>query len=103
MLRGREAVRADRRLRADEKHIRTQSAISYKTSTLSLFLSITVFSVRMRFSSARKTRLARAARRCCENLRGRKTVRADRRLRTDEKHIRTQSTILNKTPRRMRG
>jgi len=30
-------------------------------------------------------------------LRGRKTVRADRRLRTDEKHIRAQSTILYKS------
>jgi hypothetical protein len=29
-------------------------------------------------------------------LRGRKAVRADRRLRTDEKHIRAQSTILSK-------
>jgi len=42
--------------------------------------------------------LARAARRFWENLRGRKTVRADRRLRTDEKRIRAQATILNKTP-----
>jgi hypothetical protein len=62
-LRGREAVRADRRLRTDEKHIRTQSAISDKSNPKpSLRLSITVFSVRMRFSFARKTRLARAAR-----------------------------------------
>jgi ABC-type transport system involved in cytochrome bd biosynthesis fused ATPase/permease subunit len=58
-------------------------------------LTITVFSVWMRFSSAQKTRLARAARRFCENLRGRKTVRADRRLRTDEKHIRAQSAIFD--------
>jgi hypothetical protein len=29
ILRGRETVRADRRLRTDEKHIRAQSAISY--------------------------------------------------------------------------
>ena len=49
MLRGREAVRADRRLHADEKHIRTQSAIVYKTLEASLLLSITVFFVRMRF------------------------------------------------------
>jgi len=62
LLRGREVVRADRRLGTDEKHIRAQSAISYKTPALSSFLSITVFSVRMRFSSAQKTRLARAAR-----------------------------------------
>ena len=33
-------------------------------------------------------------------LRGREAVRADRRLRTDEKAIRAQSTILNKTPYR---
>jgi hypothetical protein len=30
-------------------------------------------------------------------LLGRETVRADHRLRTDEKHIRAQSTILDKT------
>jgi len=63
MLRGREAVRADRRLCADEKHIRTQSAILYKSNPKPfLLLSITVFSARMRFSSAQKTWLARAAR-----------------------------------------
>jgi len=61
-LRGRETVRADHRSGTDEKHIRAQSAISNKTPALSLFLSITVFSVRMRFSSVQKTRLARAAR-----------------------------------------
>jgi len=60
-LRGRKTVRADRRLRADEKHIRAQSTILYKTTALSLSLSITVFFVRIRFSSARKTRLARAS------------------------------------------
>ena len=32
MLRGREAVRADRRLRTDEKAIRAQSAILYKSN-----------------------------------------------------------------------
>ncbi|HEY5292375.1 MAG TPA: hypothetical protein VIJ43_08700, partial [Burkholderiales bacterium] len=47
----------------DEKHIRAQSAILYKSHPKPpLFLSITVFSVRMRFSSVQKTRLARAAR-----------------------------------------
>jgi hypothetical protein len=61
-LRGQEAVRADRRLRTDEKHIRAQTAILDKTLTLCLVLTITVFSVRMCFSSVRKTRLARAAR-----------------------------------------
>jgi len=49
-------------LGTDEKHIRAQSTILYKTPALSLFLTITVFSARMRFSSAQKTRLARAAR-----------------------------------------
>jgi hypothetical protein len=97
LLRGRKTVRADRRLRTDEKHIRAQSAVLDKTPTPSLLLTITVFFARMRFSSAQKTRLARAARRFCENLRGRKTVRADRRLRTDEKHIRAQSAILDKS------
>jgi len=29
MLRGRETIRADRRLGADEKHIRAQSAVLY--------------------------------------------------------------------------
>jgi len=33
-------------------------------------------------------------------LRGRETVRADRRVRTDEKHIRAHSTILYGNPRR---
>jgi len=56
-----------------------------------------MFSERMRFSSVRKTWLARAARRVFENLRGRKSVRADRRLRTDEKHIRAQSAIVDET------
>ncbi|HEY5291452.1 MAG TPA: hypothetical protein VIJ43_03975, partial [Burkholderiales bacterium] len=32
----------------DEKHIRVQSAILYKTPALSLFLSLTAFFVRMR-------------------------------------------------------
>jgi len=74
-----------------------------------LLLSITLFSVRMRFSSVRKTGLARGARNgrtpaltdaagqielWRSNLRGRRPVRADRRLRTDEKRIRAQSAIL---------
>jgi hypothetical protein len=62
-LRGRRPVRADRRLRADEKRIRTQSAILYKSNPKPLLLlSITVFLVRMCFLSVPKTRLARAAR-----------------------------------------
>jgi hypothetical protein len=69
MLRGRETVRADRRLRTDEKHIRTQSAILYNPPALRLVLTITVFSVRMRFSSAQKTRLARAARKSAGGMR----------------------------------
>jgi hypothetical protein len=36
-------------------------------------------------------------------LRGREAVRADRRLCADEKHIRTQSAILNKTPNTVFG
>jgi hypothetical protein len=47
-------------LRADEKHIRTQSAILYKGNPKTLLLlSITMFLVRMRFSSVPKTWLAR--------------------------------------------
>jgi hypothetical protein len=46
MLRGREAVRADRRLRTDEKHIRTQSAILYKTLKPCLVFTVTAFCVR---------------------------------------------------------
>jgi len=62
MLRGRETVRAHRRLRTDEKHIRAQSTILYKNQPKPpLFLFITVFSARMRFSSAQKTRLARVS------------------------------------------
>jgi hypothetical protein len=34
---------------------------------------------------------------CSSKLRGRRPVRADRRLRADEKRIRTQSAILDKT------
>jgi hypothetical protein len=46
-LRGREAVRAGHRLRADEKHIRAQSAILDKGKRkMSLLLSITMFLVR---------------------------------------------------------
>jgi len=62
-LRGRRPVRADHRLRVDEKHIRAQAAILDKNHPKPpLFLFITVFSVRMRFLSVQKTRLARAAR-----------------------------------------
>jgi head-tail adaptor len=100
-LRGRRPVRADRRLRTDEKHIRAQSVILDKNNPKSLL-----------FSSVWKTRLARAARNGRvptsadvggylklrrSNLRGRRPVRADRRLRTDEKHIRAQSAILDKS------
>jgi hypothetical protein len=62
MLRGREAVRADHRLCTDEKHIRAQSAILDETPMPCLLLTRTVFSVRMRFLSVQKRRLARAAR-----------------------------------------
>jgi hypothetical protein len=62
MLRGREAVRADHRLRTDEKRIRAQSTILHKILILPLFLFITAFSVRMRFLSVQKTWLARVAR-----------------------------------------
>jgi hypothetical protein len=61
-LRGRRPVRADRRLRADEKHIRAQSAIMYENNPKPLsFLSITLFSERMCLSSVQKTGLARAS------------------------------------------
>jgi hypothetical protein len=50
-------------LRADEKHIRAQSAILYENHPKPpLLLSKTVFSERMCFPSAQKTGLARAAR-----------------------------------------
>jgi len=68
-LRGRETVRADRRLRTDEKRIRAQSTILDKTFTLCLLLTITVFSVRMRFLSVQKIRLARAARKLARGMR----------------------------------
>jgi hypothetical protein len=62
MLRGREAVRADRRLRTDEKRIRAQSTISYKRNPKpSLFLSITAFSVRMVFIRTENAVGARSA------------------------------------------
>jgi hypothetical protein len=69
MLRGRETVRVDRRLRADEKHIRAQSTILYKNHPKPpLLLSITAFSGRM-FFSVQKTRLARAARKAARRMR----------------------------------
>jgi hypothetical protein len=47
-------------LRTDEKHIRAQSTILDKDNPKPwLLLSITVFLVRMRFSSVPKTRFAR--------------------------------------------
>jgi len=49
-------------LRTDEKHIHAQSAILYKTPAFGLVFTVTVFFVRMRFSSVQKKRLARAAR-----------------------------------------
>ena len=61
-LRGRRPVRADHRLCADDEPVRTQSATLMKTPKVSSGLSITVFSVRMAFSSVRKARLARGAR-----------------------------------------
>jgi hypothetical protein len=61
ILRGRRSVRADHRLCADDEPVRTQSAILDKSKPKPL-LSITVFLVRMRFSSVPKTRLARGAR-----------------------------------------
>ena len=111
-LRGRRPVRADRRLHADERRIRAQSAISSKSRKASLVLSITVFSARTCFTSARKTRLARGARNGRlvvladetgyfelqrQNLRSRRPGRADRRLCTDERHIRAQSAISNRS------
>jgi hypothetical protein len=71
MLRGRKTVRAHRRLRADEKHIRTQSAILYKNNPKpTSLLTIAVFSsVRMRSSSVQKTQLARAARKSACGMR----------------------------------
>ncbi|MEK7437972.1 MAG: hypothetical protein AAB150_13935, partial [Pseudomonadota bacterium] len=44
-------------MRADEKHIRAQSAILDETPRLFVFLSRTVFSLRMRFSSVQKLRI----------------------------------------------
>ena len=62
MLRGRNAVRADRRLRTDDKAIRTQSAILYKDNPKpSLSLFITVFLVRMLFIRTKNTVGARSA------------------------------------------
>jgi hypothetical protein len=61
-LRGREAVRADRRLGADEKHIRAQSTIFYKSHPKPfLHLSITAFSVRMLLIRTENTVGARSA------------------------------------------
>jgi hypothetical protein len=48
--------------------VRTQSAILDENPKPCLFLTITVFSARMRFSSVQKTRLARAARKAARRL-----------------------------------
>src|SRR5450759_409151 len=62
MLRGRKTVRADRRLRTDEKHIRAQSAILYENHPKPpWFLLITVFLVRMFFIRTKNTVGARSA------------------------------------------
>ncbi|MBI5909962.1 MAG: hypothetical protein HY848_08425 [Betaproteobacteria bacterium] len=63
-------------MRTDEKHIRTQSTILYNPNPF-LLVCITVFSVRMRFSSVQKTRLARVARNGCLST-TRRYTRADR-------------------------
>ncbi|TAK72837.1 MAG: hypothetical protein EPO19_00555 [Betaproteobacteria bacterium] len=99
-------------MRADEKHIRTQSAILYKTLKPCLGLTITAFSGRMVFIRPENAVGARSAQcllidhTCMPSdmlellrpvLRGRRSVRADRRLRAHEKHIRTQSAISYKT------
>jgi len=62
MLRGRETVRADHRLRTDDEPIRTQSAILYKNNPKpSLLLTITVFLVRMVSIRTKNTVGARSA------------------------------------------
>jgi hypothetical protein len=61
-LRGRRPVRADHRLRTDEKHVRAQSAILYKSNpTPYLFLNTTAFPGRMAFIRAENTVRARSA------------------------------------------
>ena len=90
-LRGREAVRADRRWRADDEAIRTPSAILCEDNPKpALPLIITAFFARMLFMRAENVVGARSAQsRQVElkrmSLRGRRPVRADHRLRTDEK------------------
>jgi hypothetical protein len=60
LLRERETVRADHRLRTDKKRIRAQSTISKKNNT-SLLLFGTVFSGRMVFIRPENTVGARSA------------------------------------------
>jgi len=61
-LRGRRPVRADPRLRTDEKHIRAQSRISEKSQLKpQVLLSITAFSVRMLFIRTQNVVGARSA------------------------------------------
>jgi len=62
LLRGRKAVRADHRLRTDEKAIRTQSVILNKNNPKPLLLlAITVFLIRMFFIRIKNTVRARRA------------------------------------------
>jgi len=61
MLRGREAVRADRRLRTDEKHIRTQSAILDNPPAVLVLIHNRVFCTDALFIRAKDTVGARSA------------------------------------------
>ena len=108
---------AELRCCADEKpSARNRRSCKKNHPKPPLLLSITVSLVRMRFISVPKTRLARGARNgrsptsadvagyielWRSNLRGRRPVRADRRWRTDEKHIRAPSAILGKSKPRL--
>jgi hypothetical protein len=64
-LRGREAVRADRRLRTDEKHIRTQSAILYNPKTAFAFIQNRVYRADALFIRSENTVGARSAQLLC--------------------------------------
>jgi len=62
LLRGRRPVRADRRLRANDEAVRTQSAILNKPQTDFAFIRNPAFSIRMRFLSVSKKQGWRAQR-----------------------------------------
>jgi hypothetical protein len=107
------APRANRVFCTDKKRIRTENTVMDKTNHgLGLLLSKIADCARMCFSSVRSRRSARTGRRprkfyrrslmyslasAYVDARPLRAPRANRAFRTDEKHIRSESTVMKKT------